>query len=592
MAKRAYSKTVSYSLRRIGNMIEIEDTGTSVTFHPDDFDKTLSAIILKCSELDPNEPVSHTERRDIEVQLTEIYKDYQEARDKHRTSDAEHLVYLAKSQIKEQFRDQTGAFYAVIERDGHNEMLKMSHKEFDRFLSKIFYESESKVISKDCINNATRLLESFTVESRTLYNRIAKFGDTIYYDLNNEEWQCVKITKDGWEIIESPMIFARADLDRKQVQPRLPIEEPYREIRSRRLVREVIDKFFIKSEYQKLIAEVYAIALFIPEIAHPLKIVIGPRASGKTLFLETLKLIVDPRKHNESLVERLPRDEKDRRISIFHSYFPCFDNESHLSQELMDELCTWVTGFCGTVRELYTTDEMRTFSAKRAIGINGINIPVTNPDALNRASIVDMDSIPDGTDGISESKLIGENEFIDEIRKSLPEILAYIFNVLVNALAKYDEVKAQIKPNHRLADFVIWGEVISRVIGNKDNEFLEAWHQNTHQQIVNVIQNNPFAGLLIDYVFNYHADSIEFQLEPMQVFSELKTRAAEKQIDIIHTRWFPQNAEWMSRRIKLLKEDLKAENILVDTEIRKDSRRWIYFKKILTKNTSMDRYTA
>jgi hypothetical protein len=162
----------------------------------------------------------------------------------------------------------------------------------------------------------------------------------------------------------------------------------------------------------------------------------------------------------------------------------------------------------------------------------------------------------------------------------------------VHALNKYDEVKAQIKPNHRLADFVIWGEVISRVIGNKDNEFLEAWHQNTHQQNINVIQNNPFAGLLIDYILNHHYNLIEFQMEPMQLFTELKTRAMEKQIDIIHARWFPQNAEWMSRRIKALTEDLKAANILVETDIQKDSKRWIYFKKILTKNASIDRYTA
>jgi hypothetical protein len=66
----------------------------------------------------------------------------------------------------------------------------------------------------------------------------------------------------------------------------------------------------------------------------------------------------------------------------------------------------------------------------------------------------------------------------------------------------------------------------------------------------------------------------------------------EKQIDIIHARWFPQNAEWMSRRIKALTEDLKAANILVETDIQKDSKRWIYFKKILTKNASIDRYTA
>ncbi|MGB8086444.1 MAG: hypothetical protein WCF07_09170, partial [Nitrososphaeraceae archaeon] len=58
----------------------------------------------------------------------------------------------------------------------------------------------------------------------------------------------------------------------------------------------------------------------------------------------------------------------------------------------------------------------------------------------------------------------------------------YIFNFLVKCLERYDEVERQIKPNHRLADFVIWGETISRVIGNKDNEFLEAWHQNVQHQ--------------------------------------------------------------------------------------------------------------
>jgi hypothetical protein len=226
MARRMYSKTISISLKRVGNLIEIEDTGASVTFQPNDIDKTLTAIILKCNELDPDDPVSDTDRRDVEVQLTEIYKDYQEDRDKHRTSDAANLVYLARSQIKEQFKDQTGAFYAVIERDGHNEMLKMSSDEFDRYLYKLFYDSETKnkVITKNAINNVRKLLESFTKETRTLYNRIAKIGDTIYYDLNNEEWQCVKITKYGWEIIKSPMIFSRANLDRKQVQPRLPIE--------------------------------------------------------------------------------------------------------------------------------------------------------------------------------------------------------------------------------------------------------------------------------------------------------------------------------------------------------------------------------
>ncbi|MGB7956988.1 MAG: hypothetical protein WCF23_23685 [Candidatus Nitrosopolaris sp.] len=62
-------------------------------------------------------------------------------------------------------------------------------------------------------------MKSFTKEKRTLYNRVAKIGDTLYYDLCNEHWKCVKITKDGSEIVEDPGIFRRISQDRSQVFP-------------------------------------------------------------------------------------------------------------------------------------------------------------------------------------------------------------------------------------------------------------------------------------------------------------------------------------------------------------------------------------
>jgi hypothetical protein len=594
MVSDNFSESVRVRLIRTRNLIEIEDLDVSVTFHPNDFDKTYGAIISKFKELYPDYVLTQMELRDIDVQLNEIYKDYDKDRDKHKISDAENLVYLTKSQIKEQFRDQTGAFHVVIDNDGHHETLNMDSDEFDGYLCRLYYESETKnrILTGYTINNSKRLLKSFANKTKTLYTRIAKIDDKIYYDLNNERWQCVEITIDGWKIIPSPMIFSRAGLDRKQVQPKLlPYEQSDQKTLSRRFIREIIDKFYIKEDYQKTIAEVYLISLFIGDIAHPLILPSGPRGSGKTLFLRSLKLIVDPRAENESLVERLPHDEKDRRVSIYHSYFPCFDNESHLDQDSMDEICAWVTGTSKTIRELYTTDGLRTFAAKRAIGITGINIPVTSSDALNRAFIVDMDSIPDGYDGTSESKLIGENKFINDIRQSLPNILAYVFNVLVQVLNLYDEIKDQIKPNHRLADFVIWGEAISRVIGNKDNVFLESWNRNTLQQNINVIQNNPLAGLLISYILNY-CDQNDFHIEPTQLFGNLRRYALEKQIDVVHAKWFPQNPEWLSRKIRILKADLKAANILVDPDIRKEQRRLIYFKKITTHDASIDQYNA
>jgi hypothetical protein len=583
-----YSETVTTRLKRTGHLIEVEDPDVTVTFHPTNIDKTYDAIISKCKELYPGYPLTEIQFRDIDVQLAEIYKDYDEGKNKRWITEAEHLVNLAMSQIKLQFKDQTGAFYAVIERNNHDELVNMNSEEFSRYLSKLYYGAENRVINKNTINNSKRLLESFTTETRTLNNRVAKIGNIIYYDLNNEEWQCIKITEDGWEIVENPLLFYRGDPNRVQVQPRLPFAEITPTDRNRRWVRDLVDKFFIKYDFQRIIAEIYIISLFISDISHPIILPTGPRASGKTLLLRCIRQIVDPRPFS-TLVERLPRDDKDRRVSILNSYLACFDNESHLNPDLMDEICTWVTGFSMSVRELYTTDEMRTFSAQRALGITGINIPITNSDALDRAFIVDMESVPDGSDENSESKLISENKFIAGIKSSVPDILEYIFNVLVKSLERYDEVERQIRPNHRLADFVIWGETISRVIGNKHNEFLQAWYQNTQQQNINVVQNDPFAELLIEFILN-HCQENEFRIEPQHLLINLKHHAETVGIRHDRVKWFPQRAVWVSRKIKTLIKDLKVANILVDPDVRKDQKRWIYFKKL--QRISIGEYTC
>ena len=75
--------------------------------------------------------------------------------------------------------------------------------------------AEKRLISKDKRNNTKTLLKAKTTEQRTLYNRVTKIGETIYYDLNNEKWECVKITKDGWEVVDNPLLFRRISNDRE-----------------------------------------------------------------------------------------------------------------------------------------------------------------------------------------------------------------------------------------------------------------------------------------------------------------------------------------------------------------------------------------
>lgn len=83
----------------------------------------------------------------------------------------------------------------------------MDYEEFDRFLIKKCYDSEKRMISKEKRNNTKTLLKAYTTQRRILYDRIAKVGDAIYYDLNSATGQCIRITNEIWDIVDNPLLF-------------------------------------------------------------------------------------------------------------------------------------------------------------------------------------------------------------------------------------------------------------------------------------------------------------------------------------------------------------------------------------------------
>jgi hypothetical protein len=238
----------------------------------------------------------------------------------------------------------------------------------------------------------------------------------------------------------------------------------------------------------------------------------------------------------------------------------------------MDEL--WVTGYSKTIRILNTTDERRTYSGKRIIGINGINIPVSNSDILNRCFISEFYAVPDGTDG-KDSKLVIENEYLSKIKAEIPKIL------VAKTLQKYDQVASQVKSNHRLADFVIWGETISQVLGYGKGEFLKAWKLNAETQNLAVIHNNSLAILVIKYVFNKRPEK-EFSIEPEDLLKELKIFADHIRIDYHNDKQLPRNAVWLTRKLNMIKSDLRTAGVIIDPI--KSNERLIWIRKDSTYN--------
>ena len=118
-----------------------------------------------------------------------------------------------------------------------------------------------------------------------------------------------------------------------------------------------------------------------------------------------------------------------------------------------------MTGIGHTKRELYSDYDDIIYEHRRVLSINGINVALTEPDALDRSIFIEL---PD-TDEINRRE---KEELLTEFEKIRHKILHYIFDTLVIAL--------QIKPTlnltrlPRMADFAKWGEAISRSMGYDD----------------------------------------------------------------------------------------------------------------------------
>ena len=109
----------------------------------------------------------------------------------------------------------------------------------------------------------------------------------IVYDLTDKKWQCVKITKEGWQIInETPVPLFMRYSQTPQVEP------------NRQYEPDILDRFLelvnLKREEDKILLVVYIATLFIPEIQHVVLQLHGEQGGAKSMLETFIKELVDP----------------------------------------------------------------------------------------------------------------------------------------------------------------------------------------------------------------------------------------------------------------------------------------------------------
>ena len=244
----------------------------------------------------------------------------------------------------------------------------------------------------------------------------------------------------------------------------------------------------IKDGETRLLVKVALISWFIPDIPHILLIVHGGKGSAKSMFLTLIKSLVDPAKPSLLTIH----DDKSEFIQqLAHNYLAAYDNLKYNPRWLSDETCKAITGIGHTKRALYTNDEDKIFEYKRCLMFNGINIAFSESDILDR-------SIPIELCEIKPEHRRTENEILGQFDRLKPRILKQILDILAKAITIKKGVNVKNLP--RMADSAIWGEAISRAMGNKANEFLNAYYNNIKIQNAEVIDSNPVAFAIKKFV--------------------------------------------------------------------------------------------
>ena len=310
--------------------------------------------------------------------ITEVYQ----ASKKEKGTQAVRLFKMAMQEASF-FSDSDGEFYAEIQNNGHQEIWSTGSGEFKRWLPHQFRLQENTFLNSTVIDQVIRELEYYASQtSKKVFTRVGGLDGDIYLDLCNEQWEAVKITKDGWSVINNPPVkFRRA----KGMLPILPPEHSYVKL------KDLHDYLNVKNPDDLKLVIGWLLGTLHPSGPYALLELAGESGSSKSTLTRFLRSITDP---NRVAYKTFPKDEHDFAVAGKNCWIMAFDNISYLQDKLSDSLCRISTGEGLGTRKLYTDTDETIFWLKRPVIMNGITEVVSRGDLLDRMMLVELTPIP------------------------------------------------------------------------------------------------------------------------------------------------------------------------------------------------------
>src|SRR5215217_4045079 len=448
-----------------------------------------------------------------------------------RRNQADRLIGYALDDVQGLFADQHGAPHALV--DG--EPLPLNSRCYS-WLRRLMWDHEERAVNGEYLKTAAGTLAAhaeFSGEVRELHTRAAWHSEAgaLYYELR--PGRVVRVGAAGWGFVENPPVLFRRFPNLKP----LPDPEPSGSV-------DVIADFVnLKGERDRRLFTAYLATVPLPHIGRPILNAAGAMGSGKTTLERVVKRTWDP-----AAPESVRLDPRDFLKKASHAFAVMLDNQNSVPEWAADSLCRLVTGEADSKRRLYTDDEDVIIELRRAVLLNGINVPTDRGDVLDRSLVVELERIPDG-----ERKT--EEELWERFEAEHPKLLGALLDVLAKAIALKPSLKLSRRP--RLADWGEYAAAVYEVMGWGAETFLEDWDEVVKVQNQATLDGSPVAQAIIKFM----EDKEDYSATSSELHSKLKVVAAQLGVDVERDKASPKSARWLWRRIKEVLSLLVATGI-------------------------------
>jgi hypothetical protein len=352
--------------------------------------------------------------------------------------------------------------YASITVGDHRESWPVRSRGFRLWLSRRSFEKRGKAPGSQALADAMTLLEGkalFDGPECSVYTRLAIVESTIYLDLADDYWQAVEIDGTGWRIVANPPVKFR------RTRGMLPLPVPCADGTLADL-RAFVN---VRSDDDWRLVLGWLIGAFRPRGPYAVLAVHGEQGSAKSTLARLIRALLDP---NEAPIRSAPRNERDLAIAAANGWCLAFDNISHIPDWLSDAYCRLATGGGFATRTLYENGEETIFNSQRPIILNGIEEIATRGDLLDRAIIVYLPTIREGSRRT-------EQDLWHAFELARPGILAALLTVVAAALR--NEAATVLGRTPRMADFARWVTAAEPALGWDSGAFLTAYTQNRRE---------------------------------------------------------------------------------------------------------------